>query len=37
MALDKDAILDAVGKLTVLDLNDLVKSFEEKLTLPSRR
>jgi large subunit ribosomal protein L7/L12 len=30
MALDKDAILDAVGALTVLELNDLVKAFEEK-------
>ncbi|KAF3995952.1 50S ribosomal protein L7/L12 [Glaciimonas immobilis] len=30
MALDKDAILDAVGALTVMELNDLVKAFEEK-------
>ena len=30
MALNKDDILDAVGGMTVLELNDLVKAFEEK-------
>lgn len=30
MALSKDDILDAVGGMTVLELNDLVKAFEEK-------
>ncbi|MDY7577323.1 50S ribosomal protein L7/L12 [Herbaspirillum sp. RTI4] len=30
MAISKDDILDAVGALTVLELNDLVKAFEEK-------
>lgn len=30
MKIDKDAILDAVGEMTVLELNDLVKTFEEK-------
>lgn len=30
MAISKDDILDAVGNLTVLELNDLVKAFEEK-------
>ena len=30
MAMTKDDILDAVGNLTVLELNDLVKAFEEK-------
>jgi len=30
MAITKDDILDAVGNLTVLELNDLVKAFEEK-------
>jgi len=30
MALSKDEILDAVGGMTVLELNDLVKAFEEK-------
>ena len=29
MAITKDDILDAVGNLTVLELNDLVKAFEE--------
>jgi len=28
--MDQNAILDAVEKLTVLELNDLVKAFEEK-------
>lgn len=30
MAITKDEILDAVGSMTVLELNDLVKAFEEK-------
>jgi large subunit ribosomal protein L7/L12 len=30
MALSKEDILDAVGGMTVLELNDLVKAFEEK-------
>jgi large subunit ribosomal protein L7/L12 len=30
MKIDKDAILDAVSEMTVLELNDLVKTFEEK-------
>lgn len=30
MALNKEDILDAVAGLTVLELNDLVKAFEEK-------
>ncbi len=30
MALSKDDILEAVGNMTVMDLNDLVKAFEEK-------
>ena len=30
MALTKDDILDAVANLTVLELNELVKAFEEK-------
>jgi large subunit ribosomal protein L7/L12 len=30
MAVSKEDILDAVGSLTVLELNDLVKAFEEK-------
>lgn len=30
MAITKDDILEAVGNLTVLELNDLVKAFEEK-------
>ncbi|MDE1953790.1 MAG: 50S ribosomal protein L7/L12 [Betaproteobacteria bacterium] len=30
MALNKQDILDAVGGMTVLELNDLVKAFEEK-------
>ncbi|GAB7129721.1 50S ribosomal protein L7/L12 [Silvimonas sp. JCM 19000] len=30
MALSKEDILDAVAALTVMELNDLVKAFEEK-------
>ena len=30
MAITKEDILEAVGNMTVLDLNDLVKAFEEK-------
>jgi large subunit ribosomal protein L7/L12 len=30
MAISKEDILEAVGNMTVLDLNDLVKAFEEK-------
>ena len=30
MAISKDDILEAVGGMTVMDLNDLVKAFEEK-------
>lgn len=30
MTISKEDILDAVGNLTVLELNDLVKAFEEK-------
>jgi large subunit ribosomal protein L7/L12 len=30
MAISKDDILEAVGNMTVMDLNDLVKAFEEK-------
>lgn len=30
MAITKDDILEAVGAMTVLELNDLVKAFEEK-------
>jgi len=30
MAITKDDILEAVGNLTVLELNDLIKAFEEK-------
>ena len=30
MAITKEDILEAVGSMTVLDLNDLVKAFEEK-------
>ena len=30
MAISKEDILEAVGSLTVMDLNDLVKAFEEK-------
>ncbi len=30
MALSKDEILDAVGAMSVMDLHDLVKAFEEK-------
>jgi large subunit ribosomal protein L7/L12 len=30
MAISKEEILEAVGALTVMELNDLVKAFEEK-------
>jgi len=30
MAISKEDILEAVGGMTVIDLNDLVKAFEEK-------
>ncbi|TFW09708.1 50S ribosomal protein L7/L12 [Oxalobacteraceae bacterium OM1] len=30
MAISKDDILEAVGQMTVMELNDLVKAFEEK-------
>jgi len=30
MAISKEEILEAVGALTVIELNDLVKAFEEK-------
>ncbi|MES2771526.1 MAG: 50S ribosomal protein L7/L12 [Pseudomonadota bacterium] len=30
MAISREDILDAVGAMTVMDLNDLVKAFEEK-------
>src|SRR3569833_725880 len=30
MAISKDDILEAVGQMSVMDLNDLVKDFEEK-------
>ena len=30
MAISKEEILEAVGSLTVMELNDLVKAFEEK-------
>ncbi len=30
MALSKDDILEAVGQMSVMELNDLVKAFEEK-------
>jgi large subunit ribosomal protein L7/L12 len=30
MAISKDDILEAVGSMSVMDLNDLVKAFEEK-------
>ena len=30
MAITKDEIIDAVGRMSVMDLNDLVKAFEEK-------
>ncbi len=29
MAISKEDILEAVGAMTVMDLNDLVKAFEE--------
>jgi len=30
MAISKDDILEAVAQMSVMDLNDLVKAFEEK-------
>ena len=30
MAISKEDILEAVGSMTVMDMNDLVKAFEEK-------
>jgi LSU ribosomal protein L12P len=30
MAMNQQEILDAVGGMTVMELNDLVKAFEEK-------
>ena len=30
MAISKEDILEAVGQMSVMDLNDLVKAFEEK-------
>jgi large subunit ribosomal protein L7/L12 len=30
MAISKEDILEAVGGMTVMELNDLVKAFEEK-------
>ena len=30
MAVSKDDILEAVGNMTVMELNELVKAFEEK-------
>jgi len=30
MAISKDDILEAVGAMSVMELNDLVKAFEEK-------
>ena len=30
MAISKDDILEAVSAMSVMDLNDLVKAFEEK-------
>ena len=30
MAISKEDILEAVGNMTVMDLNDMVKAFEEK-------
>jgi large subunit ribosomal protein L7/L12 len=30
MAITKEEIIDAVGNMSVMDLNDLVKAFEEK-------
>lgn len=30
MAISKDDILEAVGSMTVMELNDLVKAFEDK-------
>jgi large subunit ribosomal protein L7/L12 len=30
MAISKDDILEAVGKMSVMELNEMVKAFEEK-------
>ena len=30
MAITKEEIIEAVGSMSVMDLNDLVKAFEEK-------
>ena len=30
MAITKEEIIEAVGNMSVMDLNDLVKAFEEK-------
>ena len=35
MAITKEDILEAVGAMTVMDLNDLVKAFEEKFGVPA--
>ena len=37
MAISKEDILDAVAAMTVMDLNDLVKAFEEKFVFPPPR
>jgi len=34
MAISKEEILEAVGNMTVMELNDLVKAFEEKFGVP---
>jgi ribosomal protein L7/L12 len=34
MAISKDDILNAVSEMSVMDLNDLVKAFEEKFGVP---
>lgn len=33
MAISKEEILEAVGNMTVMELNDLVKAFEEKFSV----
>lgn len=35
MAISKEEILEAVGNMTVMELNDLVKAFEEKFGVSS--
>ena len=30
MAISKEDILEAIGHLTLIELNDLIKAFEEK-------